>query len=441
MTPSETKNTASSIYLKLEKVYFLIAAVSIVLAVWQHWGMNRLVEIYPSQAQVSLGGDFLNDGISEGALNVSEDGAKLSCEVKPSWTFAHCTMNISIGDGENEGLDLRKFDSLNLWLEHYSSEQDTVIVYLKNREKSSKNLDPSTRNVNNKQNQQTILPVQGEEYYQLPLSSFTVPSWWILLHHATGIDAETKLNNVIELDIATGDNLNARSVSILLKRATLTGKWLEASVLYSGLAIIWILFITVHAGFRTYYLANQLQLKRNQNAALADLNNFLSIQKDEFEVLAKTDPLTGLSNRAGSRDFFEDMQSQENKIYSLIMFDIDNFKQINDVHGHQLGDDILIELSALVATLVRNTDHLARWGGEEFIVICPDTDIKEAFAIANLLREKIAAKTYSGELTVTCSFGLSSYDQRVKNSIQRMFEVADAALYKAKNGGRNRVEY
>lgn len=403
--------------------------------------MNRLVEIYPSQAQVSLGGDFLNGGISEGVITLTKEGAKLSCEVKPSTTFAHCTMNISIGDGANKGLDLRKFDYLNLWLEHSSSEQDTVIIYLKNRESVSKNLDPSTRNVNNKNNQQTILPIKGNDYYQLRLSDFRVPSWWILLHKATGIDAETKLNNVIALDIATGDSLDPRSVFILLKRATITGKWIEATVLYTGLAIIWVLFITIHAGLRIYHLANQLQLKRNQNAALADLNRFLSIQKDEFEVMAKTDPLTGLSNRAGSRDFFEYMQSQENRIYSLIMFDVDSFKQVNDIHGHQLGDEILIELSALVTTLVRSTDHLARWGGEEFIIICPDTDIKEAFSISNLLRQKIAAKTYTGGLSITCSFGLSSYDQQSKNSIQRMFEAADAALYKAKNNGRNRVEY
>ena len=95
----------------------------------------------------------------------------------------------------------------------------------------------------------------------------------------------------------------------------------------------------------------------------------------------------------------------------------------------------------MVASLIRDTDHLARWGGEEFIVICTDTHIKEAVVMANHLREKIAVATFNGDVSVTCSFGLSGYQQRGKNTIKKMIEAADAAMYKAKDGGRNRVEH
>ncbi|MFT6988973.1 MAG: diguanylate cyclase (GGDEF)-like protein [Paraglaciecola sp.] len=441
MTKQAPEYTHRSTYLKFEKIYFSIAAVSVMLVVWQYFGMNRLVEVYPSNAEVSVSGDFLNGGHSEGLLNVTDDGALLNCKIKPSPTFAYCSLDITIGDGINKGLDVSQFRQLNLWLDHATTNQDTVLVFLKNREHISENVDPSSRNSSNKSNHQTILPKVGSHYYSLSLSQFTVPSWWILLHKATGVVAKPSLDNVVGLRIATGDSLELRNVQIQLKRATLSGKWVSANLLYSLLAIFWAFVITLHAGFRVYQLANQLQIKRSQNISLEKLNCFLSIQKDEFEVLAKTDSLTGVSNRAGTRDLFEHMQSHYDGVYSLIMFDIDHFKVVNDTYGHQLGDEVLRDLSKLVVSLIRNTDHFARWGGEEFIVICPDTKMKEAVVMANHLRENIAVAIFNGGVSVTCSFGLSKYQKKGKNTIQKMFEAADAAMYKAKEKGSNRIEY
>jgi diguanylate cyclase (GGDEF)-like protein len=135
------------------------------------------------------------------------------------------------------------------------------------------------------------------------------------------------------------------------------------------------------------------------------------------------------------------MQNHHGKTYSLIMFDIDNFKEVNDIHGHQIGDEILRELSTLAASLVRDSDHLARWGGEEFIMILPDSKVKDSAGMAEHLRTEIAEATFTGGLSVTCSFGVAGYHHRGKNSVKRMFEAADSALYKAKENGRNRVEY
>jgi diguanylate cyclase (GGDEF)-like protein len=441
MTKQTPIFASSAIYLKFEKIYFSIAAFSLLLVLWQYWGMNQLLEVYPSKAKVTVSGDFLNGGRSKSTLNIADDGALLNCDIRPSSTFAYCSLDISIGDGINNGVDVSQFDHLNLWLEHATNRQDTVLIYLVNREIISDNLDPSSRNASNKSNFQTILPSAGSHYYSLPLDQFTVPSWWILLHKATGKSAKAKLDNVIGLNIATGDSLNLRSVDIKLKRATLSGKWISANILYLILVIIWAIAITLHAIIRVYQLANQLKLKRSQNASLEELNNFLSIQKDEFEVLAKTDSLTGVFNRAGTRDLFEHMQNQQGQAYSLIMFDIDHFKLVNDTHGHQLGDEVLKDLCKLVASLIRDTDHFARWGGEEFIVICRDADSKDALIMANHLRENIAAATFTNGVSVTCSFGLSEYKKKGKNTIKRMFKSADADLYKAKKGGRNRVEY
>ncbi len=439
MRKPTAKKTVSETSLKFERIYFSIAAISLALILWQQWGMNKVIDVYPnSDIQIFARGDYINGGRSESTLTQSRDGTKLHCETKPSNTFAFCNLEVTLGTSSQKGEDLRQFDHLLLWLDHKSSVQDTVLVYLINSEINSSN---SKSNYSNKSNMKTILPAPGRSFYRLPLRDFSVPSWWILQNKATGPAAETNLNNVISLSIATGDSNKTRSVDILLKKAQFTGKWLAANTLYWFLFLSWIATISVHAGYRVYQLSEQLKLKRIQNIKLEELNNFLSIQKNEFELLAKTDSLTGLSNRAGTREILQKIQSQHNSDCSLIMFDIDFFKQLNDTYGHEEGDNVLRELAKLVTTFVRETDHIARWGGEEFIILCPETNLQNAVALATNLQKHIAATPLTYHRCITCSFGVSQYQLEGKNSIKSMFTSADLAMYRAKKTGRNRVEF
>jgi diguanylate cyclase (GGDEF)-like protein len=255
-----------------------------------------------------------------------------------------------------------------------------------------------------------------------------------------GSEAETRLDNVIGLGITTGDSNVARSVDIRLKKAQLKGKWITAQNLYLILLLSWIATITVNGGYRLFQLSRQLKSKREQTAELEQSNAFLSIQKNEYEELAKTDPLTGVANRAGIREILQDLQHPRESDHSLIMFDIDNFKEINDNYGHETGDAILRKLAGLVTGIIRDSDHFARWGGEEFIILCANTSLNSAKSFAEKLRQLIAAEDFIEQQPVTCSFGVSAYEKEGKHGIKRMFESADAAMYKAKKGGRNRIE-
>lgn len=424
----------------LEYLYFFIAAISLALIIWQYYGMNRVLDIFPNpDALVSVGGDSINGGRSESRLIETDQGAKLHCETKPSGAWPFCNLEVGIGDGYHNGINLGQFDHLLLSLEHQSSAQDTVLVYLINGEvQLGSKGEPLS--YTNKSNMKTILPTSESALYRLPLSAFFVPSWWILQNNATGSAAEPKLDNVTSLSIATGDSNITRSVDILLKKVQLTGKWITAQMLYLLLLLTWITSITVHGLFRVYQLAEQLKLNRIENAKLEEINNFLSIQKDEFEALAKTDPLTGLYNRAGTRELLQTIQNESDCDYSLIMFDIDHFKQVNDTYGHEVGDEILCSLSKQISADTRKSDHIARWGGEEFIILCPETKQHDAVFVADILRKKIADTPLTADLSITCSFGVAQYDPSCKNSIQSMFEAADAAMYRAKKAGRNRVK-
>jgi diguanylate cyclase (GGDEF)-like protein len=134
------------------------------------------------------------------------------------------------------------------------------------------------------------------------------------------------------------------------------------------------------------------------------------------------------------------MQNKTDIEYSLIMFDIDHFKNINDSYGHEMGDKILQSLAKKVKSHLRRSDHIARWGGEEFVIICPNTDLNIAFFVANLIRESIANTRLAEQLFITCSFGIAQFRHEAKDGIKSMFEAADSAMYLAKKTGRNKVE-
>ena len=165
------------------------------------------------------------------------------------------------------------------------------------------------------------------------------------------------------------------------------------------------------------------------------------IEKEELEKKAFIDELTNIANRAKFNQVLES-ELKKFKRYqedlSLVMFDIDYFKNINDSFGHQIGDYILSNLAQLVDSNIRDVDFFARWGGEEFIVLLPSTDISAAVSFAEHIRKYIEEAVFTKNLKITCSFGVS---QITKTDNEESFlKRADDALYIAKKMGRNRVE-
>ena len=166
---------------------------------------------------------------------------------------------------------------------------------------------------------------------------------------------------------------------------------------------------------------------------------------EEITRRARTDPLTGLYNRGHFEDRLRQMIAETARFggeSSLVMFDIDHFKQVNDSHGHPAGDAVLKGIAGLLADRVRNVDTCARYGGEELALLLPRTELDGAVELANRLR--LAVMDYpvrwgQGHLLVTVSGGVASFP-RSSRSVEALVAAADAALYRAKKGGRNRVE-
>lgn len=169
----------------------------------------------------------------------------------------------------------------------------------------------------------------------------------------------------------------------------------------------------------------------------------LKIVNAKLEQIAKTDPLTKLSNR---RDMIEKILHEQKrfgrngKSFVLLMADIDDFKKINDENGHDCGDFILETLAQQMKSSVRQQDLTGRWGGEEFLMLLPETDIEGGKALAEKIRKDIEATSYvfnKIELKLTMTFGVSVYDRPM--NIDKCIKMADEALYKGKKQGKNCV--
>ncbi len=163
----------------------------------------------------------------------------------------------------------------------------------------------------------------------------------------------------------------------------------------------------------------------------------------EYEELSKYDPLTGVSNRRSATAKLENEQRKtfEGSVpLSIILCDVDHFKAVNDEFGHETGDQVLIQLAKLLSDSLRQEDLVARWGGEEFLLILPGTDREGAHAIAEKIHRRLAEsalKVSDRVLSITISMGLAEVtgDEDIKTAIA----LADKYLYQAKKAGRNRT--
>lgn len=172
-------------------------------------------------------------------------------------------------------------------------------------------------------------------------------------------------------------------------------------------------------------------LKRTR--ALADIN-------DELEMLAHTDCLTGIDNRFSFMKIIEAevrRSSRFNEPFSLVLFDVDNFKAINDQYGHDVGDRVLVELAKITKKLLREVDSVCRFGGEEFVIVLPKTDKMLAIETAKRLCKKIEEHPFNLVENVTISLGVGTY--HAGESIDELIKRVDVALYQAKRSGKNQV--
>jgi diguanylate cyclase (GGDEF)-like protein len=175
-------------------------------------------------------------------------------------------------------------------------------------------------------------------------------------------------------------------------------------------------------------------MRRAHRAQINDLEN----EKDMYQKLSTLDALTGVQNRLGIGQFISALGITR-VTASVIVIDLDHFKRINDQRGHHVGDRVLRTMGEILRSSTRNTDAVGRWGGEEFVLVCPGASMADAADLAEKLRHRVLQTNFIPEdpLQITASFGVAT--SGVGQGFEDVFRQADQALYLAKNRGRNCV--
>lgn len=237
--------------------------------------------------------------------------------------------------------------------------------------------------------------------------------------------------------IAKGAYLDDLEKKILFEKQALAGEVKKKLIAFSLLLLLAVLVVIVIAHYFTKGInsifVEYKTIQEKQHLELERINKYLHQQ-------ATTDNLTELFNR----QYFNEHLGQEilraeryKRTMSLILFDIDLFKHINDNFGHLAGDGVLKELAGLMQSQIRQSDILARWGGEEFVILVHETGRDFSHVLAGKLCQSIALHNFSNNKKITCSFGVTEY---IAGEIPSEFiNRADQALYQAKEKGRNRV--
>ncbi len=365
------------------------------------------------------------------------DGMAWECNIESDGNPHVCGFNLYLGGGQgSDGIDLTRYKTINVDLDYSGSDQ-RLRFYLRNYEPGFSDInDMQTAKFNN-----VHVPIEYvRENLVLSLSEFAVAEWWITGYKAPRENALPDFRNVIAFGVDISYPGVPGKHSFKLNKLEFVGEWVARDDWYLGILIFWVSVILAGGAFSLARLSKEIRLEHQRLERLANQNSLLAQETDKYKKLSMVDPLTGLLNRQGLAEFIGQYFPQESKRQvSLIVIDIDHFKKINDSLGHDGGDYVLKRVTELIKANTRQTDQIARWGGEEFLMVLPDTSLENAYHLAEEVRALIATAHFAQypDLHITISLGVGTSSGEIP--FDQLFRTVDLALYQAKAQGRNRT--
>ncbi len=361
---------------------------------------------------------------------VESDSFSWQCDIKEGYGYPYCLLQIMLN-----GVDLSGFSHIRLGL-RYEGPGETMRISLQNKDSTP---DGQNGPESFKYNEVEISKQMLNNALVLPLSAFRVADWWLREKKISPEESYLDISNVIYIQVVTGTEIPTGQYNFELDSIEFYGELIAKEKLYLSIIVGWVLLILGQLSTRLWNLKSAVEEHYQREQALIKLNRILNQKTRKFEKMASTDALTGIKNRAGISEFLIHQAKKyysNNQPLSLIMIDIDHFKDINDKFGHDCGDKTLKLIANNLKENIRVTDGIGRWGGEEFMLVCPDASLESAIQLAEKLRIKAQSLVFSEKFAISCSFGVASFKNE---SIESFIKRADKALYQAKKTGRNRV--
>ncbi|RZJ09924.1 MAG: GGDEF domain-containing protein [Rubrivivax sp.] len=400
--------------------------------------LQRVRVIKPGEPFLTeITSDHTNNGGNTEVKRGPADGYELLCTLHERYRYPYCGITLRFDPQRVKGVDLSEVRRLRLYLD-YQGPGSTIKVQLRNA--SPAYGIPQNEQESAKYNHVEINADSVKSgMVEVDLKNFVVANWWMQQFHVAPHLGRPEFDNIVALEITTGTEAPLGNYRFVLNKIEYDVQYVSTERWYLGIMSIWLGLALLYLFLRLVRLQTVVRLQRLQSQELQEINQVLDARSKQLVHMATTDALTGAFNRKGLEDVLQQALADWRKFQhplGLVLIDVDHFKSVNDTYGHQAGDRVLAGLAELVRQNVRAQDLLGRWGGEEFLLVCRDSGLPQAFAIAEKLRALIAGHEFGG-LRVTASFGVAALDS--DRPLDQLFAAADAALYRAKAEGRNRV--
>ena len=430
MTPQETYENSSR--------YNLLRLAAVVVTLLCLVGHGYLPEknrlLFPREGQSA--GVYADSewGGKSRARWVDETNHIWECDFQFSDVGATCGFAVYLADPLNDGIDFSNMQGLRLKL-GYRGDSTTMRVFVRNFNPDFSNVDDvnSTKYMS--------VNIQASELYQeiyVDFSELSVIDWWITQYKIPRRFATPEFGNVISVGV---DFFSPGHHELQMEKIEVTGKWISQKDLYLTVLLAWMALLLFEGVSRIYSLRKRLSAQQEDVTRLVGSNQQLQKEKHQLKIQSMTDALTGVYNRAGIEQWFKQWANQNanSTTLGIIILDVDHFKRVNDNRGHDVGDKVLQNIAHLISSSIRSADMFGRWGGEEFILLCHDTDDNKLLTLAEKLRKTVAQSTTGQRppLRVTISIGAAM--KRADDNLASLFKRADEALYQAKGSGRNCV--
>lgn len=343
----------------------------------------------------------------------------------------------------SSGIDLSGYDRLNVTI-GYAGATPKLRMFVRNfNARYSSPLDTNSTKYST-----LFIPEQNmNRETTIKLSQFKVAEWWLIAYNIPIEEAHPELDNVVNLGVDFSDFMTPGNHDVTIEKIEFIGDAISKEKWYLAILSVWLFGLGSYA-------VNELRLLRAKNLQdisvinrLNKSNAILQKETDRFRRLSTVDGLTQIYNRFGIDQVMSSLletkldgvqQDAPPVRYSLAVLDLDLFKQVNDTRGHDCGDRVLRDAAALITYNLRDGDYVGRWGGEEFIIVLPDTSKEEALALAEKIRLAIAGAVFEADnpLAITVSIGVG--ERHGDEDFASTFKRVDDALYSAKISGRNR---
>lgn len=374
----------------------------------------------------------------------NESARTLRCQFDqnmPPNSFQACSFNqlLSANANDTKGIDLSPYHKVILDI-GYTGKIKKLRVHIRNFNP----LYSSSDNDNSSKFNSVVIDTSDlKTPLSISMDEFTIPEWWLTQFNIPRKWSRPEFSNAVTLGVEFYGDINYDINDFTIRKIEFIGEWISAENWYLLIISCWMLGIFSFTVKRLYDLRQQTQLDTNLISSLNKDKQKLMLESDKFRRLSTVDPLTEVYNRFGLDQVVNSLLNQAFEkdtnapSYALMVLDIDYFKRINDRRGHDAGDRVLQAIASIIQTRIRKQDFLGRWGGEEFVVILPNTRKEFAIALAEKIRLVIADTVFEPDkpLSVTVSIGIG--DRLDDEDFATTFKRVDNALYYAKEHGRN----